>query len=476
MSQQQPAPPVKEGDVVAGRYVVERVIAVGGMGTVVAALHQQLGHKVALKFLHTEGAAAKEAAPRFLGEAKAAARLKGEHVVHVSDMGTLEDGTPYMVMEYLEGHDLGDVLEHDGPLSVPVAVEYVLQACEGLAEAHAARIVHRDLKPQNLFLTKRPDGSPLVKVLDFGVSKALSDDVRAAGTVTSTDAVFGSPLYMSPEQMVSATRADQRSDLWSIGVVLFELLTGRMPFEAETMTGLCVAIANDPPHTLREHAPHLPAELEAIILRCLDKDPARRYANAAELAADLAPFAPAHAQAHVERITRLVGAGGPTSVPSLSRLVPAPPSSKRVVRPDAETLGPMTGADFFQPQAKKGSRVWVAAIGGGALLVAIVALGWSFGVRGGGKVAATGPEDDPARTSASAPSAIPTQASAAPSAAAPPATASAVASATTSAVASATTTAARIKPPPTGATTAPPRASAPSPSATIITGISHDRK
>lgn len=375
-----PEPPVKQGDVVAGRYVVERVIAVGGMGTVVAARHVQLGHKVALKFLHTAGPSAKDAAPRFLGEAKAAARLKGEHVVHVSDMGTLESGVPYMVMEFLEGMDLGAALEREGPMPMPVAIDYVLQACEGLAEAHAARIVHRDLKPQNLFRTHSPDGTPLVKVVDFGVSKALSDDVRAAGTVTSTDAVFGSPLYMSPEQMVSSTRADQRSDVWSIGVVLFELLTQRLPFEAETMTGLCVQIANSPPRKLLDDAPHLPPELQAVIERCLEKDPGKRYQNVAELAADLSPFAPPYAQVHVESITRLVGSGLPPSLPSLSRVTGPSSSARRLPRLDAETLGPMTGAGFLRPLRRQ--RLWAVA-GGVAAVVVVAAAAGGWLLRGG---------------------------------------------------------------------------------------------
>jgi serine/threonine-protein kinase len=464
---QTPEPPVKEGDVVAGRYVIDHVIAVGGMGTVVAARHVQLGHKVALKFLHTEGHAAKEAAPRFLGEAKAAARLKGEHVVHVSDMGTLDNGVPYMVMEYLDGVDLGQALEREGAMAVPMAVECVLQACEGLAEAHAARIVHRDLKPQNLFRTNRPDGTTLVKVLDFGVSKALSDDVRTAGTVTSTDAVFGSPLYMSPEQMVSATRADQRSDLWSIGVVLYELLTARLPFEAETMTGLCVQIANSPPRRLRDDAPHIPAELEAVIERCLEKDPQHRYQNVAELAADLAPFAPAHAQSHVESIRRLVGSGPPASLPSLSRVTSASPSGRRLVRPEAETLGPMTGADLFAQ--RKSSRVWVlAAAGGVGLLVVVVAVGaWTLrGSTNTTEAATNGTTPVSSAIGVAPPPSVVSTGSV-------PANASSVAvvtpTAATSSAPKATNVAVAVH------TTVKPPPSAP-PSASIITGISHDRK
>lgn len=460
-----PESPVKQGDVVAGRYVVERVIAVGGMGTVVAARHLQLGHKVALKFLHTSGPVAKDAAPRFLGEAKAAARLKGEHVVHVSDMGTLESGVPYMVMEFLDGVDLGDALEHEGPMPMPVAIDYILQACEGLAEAHAARIVHRDLKPQNLFRTHSPDGTPLVKVVDFGVSKALSDDVRVVGTVTSTDAVFGSPLYMSPEQMVSSTRADQRSDVWSIGVVLYELLTQRLPFESETMTGLCVQIANSPPRKLLEDAPQLPPELEAVIERCLEKDPGQRYQNVAELAADLSPFAPPQAQVHVESIRRLVGSGLPASLPSLSRVTGASPSGRRLPRLDGETLGPMTGAGFFRPARRK--RRWVVAGAALAVVVAAAAVGgWLVRGTGGGRA----PAASHAPSVASAPVAAPPGSSPGVRVSRLPPVASSVA--TPPAASSATP-----KPRYTAGTvrTAKPPPSAP-PTVSTITGISLDRK
>jgi serine/threonine-protein kinase len=459
--------PVKEGDVLAGRYVVDRVLAVGGMGTVVAARHVQLGHKVALKFLHQtskeSGSAEKELVGRFLVEAKAAARLKSEHVVHVSDVGTLENGVPFMVMEFLEGCDLGDVLAREGPLPMELAVEYILQACEGLAEAHAARIVHRDLKPQNLFRTQRPDGSPLIKVLDFGVSKALADDVRDKGTVTSTDAVFGSPLYMSPEQMVSATRADQRSDIWSLGVVLYELLTGRLPFEAETMTGLCLAIANSPPRKLLQDAPDLPPELEAVIERCLEKDPNLRYANVAEFAADLAFFAPVHARAHVERIQRLVGSvpPGQPSVPSISK-VTVPRSNPRPLQ-DAETLGPMTGSDLLPKIHPKKSHI-VAIVAAGALVAGVgitVAIVLAFRNKPTEPVTGVTTQTNIAASSvAVAP---------APS---PPASTAPIPSATQ--IATAAVTSAIKKP--TVAITAPRQATTAAPSASIILGISHDRK
>ena len=238
------------GEILAGRYQVEKVIARGGMGIVVAAKHIQLGQRVAIKVLFHQSGNAEQSVARFLTEAKASALLKSEHVVKVSDVGTLDNGAPFMVMELLEGADLATVLEQEGKLPVEIAVDFVLQAIEGLAAAHVANIVHRDLKPGNIFRSSRGDGTTIIKVLDFGVSKATSSDVRTVGTVTTTDAVFGSPLYMSPEQMQSATRVDARSDIWSLGVVLFELLTARFPFEAESMAGLAVAIATEEPASL----------------------------------------------------------------------------------------------------------------------------------------------------------------------------------------------------------------------------------
>ena len=371
--------PVREGDVLAGRYRVERVLAVGGMGVVVAARHVTLNQRVAVKVL-THNAASSQATARFLTEAKASALLRSEHVVRVSDVGTLDNGQPFMVMELLQGQDLAQVLESEGKQSVEQAVDFVLQACEGLAEAHAARIVHRDLKPGNLFRAQRPDGSDIIKVLDFGVSKALSQDVRAEGTVTTTDAVFGSPLYMSPEQMQSASKADERSDIWSLGVVLYELVTGKMPFDAESMAGLAVRIATDPPARMIEALPTTPPALEAVVFKCLEKKPDNRYPNIAELAADLEPFAPG-SRSRVERIQRLVF--GMTNPP---RPVPSAPSLRRVAL-GAETLGPLdTGGSLPRIQIPKKRPMVPIALGVG--LVVGLGLAGAMFVRKGNHTAA----------------------------------------------------------------------------------------
>src|SRR5450755_3641434 len=297
---------VQVGQVLAGKYRVEQVLGQGGMGVVVAATHLQLGQLFALKFLLPHMCEHAEAVVRFSREARAAVQIQSEHVARVSDVGTLETGAPYMVMEYLKGSDLGEVVRLRGPLPIHEAVGFLLQACEAIAEAHALGIVHRDLKPANMFLTQRRDGSPLVKVLDFGISKALQD-TQLSPSVTSTTAVMGSPLYMSPEQVRSSKSVDARSDVWALGIILQELLTGAPTYEAETASALMAMIAADPPTPLRQRRPDAPAPLEAAILRCLEKNRERRMPNVAEFARAIAPFAAPEARASVERISRVLG-------------------------------------------------------------------------------------------------------------------------------------------------------------------------
>jgi serine/threonine protein kinase len=284
---------VREGDLLAGKYRIERVIGVGGMGVVVAARHEQLEQLVAIKFVRDDALDNNdEAVERFLREARSAARLRSEHVARVLDVGRLESGAPYMVMEYLEGADLAQTLTRDGAMAVELAVSLMIQVCEAVAEAHAAGIVHRDLKPENLFLTRTLGGTPKMKVLDFGVSKSarLADPKNK---LTGTRTVLGSPLYMPPEQMRSSRDVDARGDVWALGVVLFELLAGRSPFDAETMPELCLKIVSEPPLSLAELRPGLPPALVGVVECCFEKDRNKRYENAGELARALAPFAPA---------------------------------------------------------------------------------------------------------------------------------------------------------------------------------------
>ncbi|MFZ5894889.1 MAG: protein kinase domain-containing protein [Myxococcota bacterium] len=302
-----------EGQVLARKYRVERVLGVGGMGIVVAAHHLQLDERVAIKLLHPHVLTHPKAISRFSREARAAAKIKSEHAAWVSDVGSLEDGTPYMVMEYLEGQDLAAWLRERGPLSWSQTSEFLLQACEALAVAHASGIVHRDLKPANLFITRRVDSTLCLKVLDFGISRVESDV-----SMTQTLQVLGSPLYMSPEQLANPDSVDARSDVWSLGIILFELTSGVPPFTAATLPDLVAKIMTEPPPALP--GPSAPA-LEGIIQRCLEKDPSLRYPSVAELGRALLPFAPASGSVSVERIERIL------RTPSAEPIVASQPRS-----------------------------------------------------------------------------------------------------------------------------------------------------
>jgi serine/threonine-protein kinase len=285
--------PIYEGEVLAGKYKVARVVGMGGMGAVVECRHVELGQRVALKFLLPETLQDAECVTRFSREAKAAVRLKSEHVARVTDVGKLENGAPYMVMEYLHGKDLAAKLEEHGPYEVSEAINYILQACEGVAEAHSIGIIHRDLKPRNLFMTKRPNGQPLVKVLDFGIAKNISNASNDDTALNKISSLIGSPHYIAPEQMTSSGVIDGRADIWSIGVCMFELLSGHMPFDAPTILELCTQVLDHPARSILEFRRDVPAGLVAIIERCLSKRPEDRYKDVGELATALEPFAPA---------------------------------------------------------------------------------------------------------------------------------------------------------------------------------------
>ena len=348
----------REGDVLAGKFRIERVLGVGGMGMVVSAMHIHLDERVAIKFLLPEALANAEAVARFGREARAAVKIKSEHVARVIDVGALETGAPYMVMELLRGNDLSVVIRDQGALPVHVAVQYVLQACEALAEAHAIGIVHRDLKPANLFLTARADGSPCIKVLDFGISKVASASGSGSDMgMTRTQSIMGSPLYMSPEQMASSRDVDQRADVWAIGCVLYELMTGRVPFEAETMPQLCTLILHqEPPHP-RSVRPEVPDALAEAILRCLRKDRAQRYHNVAALAMDLAAFSPDTGPRSAERISRVLSSSGLSSTALASSNFPA------------HTAASNTGSQAWGTTqvARSNRAVWLGALVAGVL-------------------------------------------------------------------------------------------------------------
>ncbi|MBZ0236189.1 MAG: serine/threonine protein kinase [Deltaproteobacteria bacterium] len=290
------------GTVIAQKYWVERVLGEGGMGVVMAATHLQLGQRVALKFLRPEAMKDAETVERFLREARAVVRLRSEHVCRVLDVGS-ENGAPFIVMEHLEGHDLATLVRQGGAMRVPLAADHVVQACLGLAEAHAAGIVHRDLKPSNLFLTRRPEGTALVKVMDFGIAKAHG---RMDARLTDSAAIMGSPSYMAPEQLKSARDVDARADVWSLGVVLFELITARRPFDADSIAEIAAKVTLDPPAPLPLTLPRGFAEL---VLRCLEKDPARRFPSVGALAQALAPYGSPGARSIAAHAVELAGSG-----------------------------------------------------------------------------------------------------------------------------------------------------------------------
>jgi serine/threonine protein kinase len=383
------APPVVIGDVIAGKYVVERIIGEGGMGVVLAARHLELEQRVAIKFLLPEIAEQGMAAERFRREARAAARIRGQHVCRVLDVGTLETGVPFMVMEYLEGCDLASELEQRGRLPCDEAIGYVLQACEALAEAHATGVIHRDLKPANLFLEACGDGSRRVKVLDFGVSKSLLDATpgRGAAALTKTSSLVGSPLYMSPEQLDSARDVDARTDIWALGVVLYELIAGRTPFQGESIPQLVTSVLHDPPRSLSDQEVQVPNGLEEVLWRALSKQRALRYASVAEFVNALMPFAPPAALGTAGRVSRLLSATEPVSSASLPSAVPAHPArvaqgaSPARAKPRADPGG--TPLSWVSSGGRpKTRRMWaglIAVIAIGLLIGGYVAYGGSNG-------------------------------------------------------------------------------------------------
>lgn len=285
-------PPARLGEML-GKYRLERIVAEGGMGVVVEATHVHLDQRVAVKFLSPLLAGDETCVQRFVQEARAAAQIRSEHVVRVFDVDTLSTGTPYIVMELLEGEDLNTTLERRSRLHPSEAVDFVLQACHAIAEAHSLGIVHRDLKPGNLFACQRADRQPFIKVLDFGVSKLLPSArgwrERAS---TGPHVVMGTPLYASPEQLYASTRVDARADIWALGIILYELVTGSPPFVGDTLFELRTKISGSAPRPLHELRPEVSEELGAVVARCLAKDAHHRFATVGDLVEALAPHAP----------------------------------------------------------------------------------------------------------------------------------------------------------------------------------------
>jgi eukaryotic-like serine/threonine-protein kinase len=308
----------RDQQLIAGKYRLERTLGEGGMGVVYAAEHVDLQKRVAIKVMRDELTSQGELVERMLAEARTVARLRSEHVAQVIDVGRLSSGAPFIVMEYLDGCDLGTKLASGEPLPTELTVAYVLQACEAVAEAHAAGIVHRDIKPENLFLSARTDGEPIIKVLDFGISRSMKSGEREPVDTL----IAGSPDYMSPEAMRPETRVAPATDIWSLGAVLYEMITGRRPFEAATVAETCARVLGSKPVAPSTLAPSVPAGLERVVLRCLSKQASERFGSVVDLAAALAPFGPEGAIEQAERVARVASGGrwNPRSTTSPKRL------------------------------------------------------------------------------------------------------------------------------------------------------------
>ena len=391
------------GEVFAEKYRIERTIGVGGMGVVLAATHIHLHQRVAIKMLLPQLSQNEQHVARFLREGRAAIKIRSEHVGRVLDVGRPASGSPYLVMEYLEGADLAAHLRRSGPLPVTLAVDYVMEACEALAEAHATGTVHRDLKPANLFVAEQPDGTRCIKLLDFGISKVVEGVAPDDQSMTKTSTLMGSPLYMSPEQLKSSRSVDARADIWAVGVILFESITGSPPFTGVTLPELSVSILTFTAPRLRASRPEVPEGLEHVIAGCLKKDVANRIPDVGTLAQALAPFGSARAKQSLENIRQFLASTG-----SIRAIVATSPSQSgpNPISFDASAVARTEVAwDNVSPARKRrGKRIAFVAGGALATLLAIGCVAVAFRARA--KVLAT---------------ALPPQSAAAPASSTPPA-------------------------------------------------------
>jgi serine/threonine protein kinase len=304
--------PLDAGSMLSGKYRIISLIGIGGVGRVYLARHVELDTEVAIKMLRPEMVDRPDAVQRFAREARASVRLHSERIARVLDVGSHE-GKPYFVMEYLVGSNLMDV-RLQGDVDTATFCEFFIQACEGLAAAHAMGVVHRDIKPENLFVVRDSNGWRSLKLLDFGISKfsltGKHSDVDLASM--RTEAMMGTPHYISPEQIRSTKDVDHRTDIWSLGAVMFEVLSGGiLPFREEReFTALIAEVLEQPHRSLLDVAPNVPERLGAIIDRCLMKDREQRYQTTAEVALDLLPLAPLRARASAERAVSAMQAAG----------------------------------------------------------------------------------------------------------------------------------------------------------------------
>jgi serine/threonine protein kinase len=357
----------RSGDTVAGKYVVEAPCGRGGLALILSAMHAELDRRVALKVLLPEWAGDAEMVERFLREGRTATRIKSEHVVRVFDVGVLEGGAPYLVLEYLEGTNLEDLVNSWGPLAVPTAVDWLLQAAEAIAEAHGLGIVHRDIKPANLVLTRRADGTACIKVIDFGLSKLKNPRLRVGSKNTLPTDVMGSPHYVAPEQLRSACDADERSDIWALGAVLHELVAGRPPFGGLSVPEVCAMVLTQPPSRISSVRAGVPPGLERAVLRCLEKSPGNRFATVLEMADAIAPYGTSMARSSRERIARLaeppIAPGGVRE----DEITPLPPLPEQ----ETERFSWSTDEDAgrFAPRPPPGTTLSASGVVGSLLML-----------------------------------------------------------------------------------------------------------
>ncbi len=358
--------PAEEGPIgkTIGVYKVEGFVNKGGMGAVYRATHLMLGKPVALKLINPEVLTSPQVVGRFQREARVVSQLSHPNIVTVHDLGQTEDGILYLAMELVSGINLKELIDREGPLDPGRAVRLARGVATALAVAHKDKIVHRDLKPQNVMVTEDAEGREIPKLLDFGIAKALESD---GSTLTSTGMLLGTPRYMSPEQ-AKGTEVDGRSDLYSLGIMLYEMLVGTVPFDAPSIPAVLIKHQSEVPTPPSKLRPGLPAELQAVVLRLLEKDPARRFANAAALSDALGLLEPGLASGWIRSpVPRVVATGSTLPTPP----VPRAAAPRDAIRPPARNIPSPARPVSKAPASGRGFRLNAAAV---VLVLAGIAL------------------------------------------------------------------------------------------------------
>lgn len=390
-------PTLSPGQIIAEKYRIDSVIGTGGMGVVLAATHVELDQRVAIKLLRE---ASEESIARFKREARLLVKLKSEHVARVFDVGSLDDDTPYIVMELLEGQDLSMRLTERGRLSVEEAVDFVLEATEAVAEAHVLGMVHRDLKPANLFLARGPGGSTTVKVLDFGVSKMLDAKMgtdhthTSAGALTNEGVALGSPGYMAPEQMTSSRDVDVRADIYSLGAMLYRLVSGQNPYKGNSLVSVLAAMAIDPLPPLKSIVPDIPDGFGEAVERCLAQDREARFPTVAHFAHALLPFAGRRGRDSAEQVLATMN-------------VALEPFGATIVRPILPSAAPPLRPSSIPPPPPlppPPDRSWMTLLAGGLFAGAVLVGGIAWYVTGRKPAADVAPMPLPVTSGTTAPS------------------------------------------------------------------------